>query len=349
MMKRLLLLILATVSLNAAANDGGFATAKEFGSPKLELTAPEPMLPTPLRQWNVAGERPFLAQLTGISGKWGKNATISLRTPTGRVLRIPAQHLSDKDLQTIRDYMQAEHFVQLHTYRYGTLDVKLLSVRRLSKEELLLEVLALDGTRHFMRANAEPWQEEYARKVQYNETIVMQEETRNMLLQQLNLHAKPQTKHTPLPVAENAMEALTYAALRELSVVVITMGPRGCKADVHFRRYLNEHPEAAGIWAQQYVFLIAYTDSTGTLPPTCCRELAQLNCHHDNKASALTPIPAGQAQLRQCSESLCGTKYTLLRSSLTETRRAAAPAYNTFSYKIDELQKSMPQHINFTR
>jgi len=347
-MKRLLYLLLATLPLNASADDGGFATASEFGAPRLELSAPAPKLKTPLRQWHVAAERPFLAQLTGISGSWGKNATISLRTPTGRTLNIPAQHLSDDDLDSVRAYMKAEGFVQLHTYLYGTLEVKLLSVRRLSKEELALEVLALDGTRQFLRANAEPWQEEYARKVQFNKTIVMQEETRNMLLQHMNQHAQTPAPASPLPVAESAMEALTYAALHDVSVVFIMMGPRGCEADANFRRYLREHPEAASIWAQHYVFLVAYADSNNTIPTTCYEDFLQL-CHHHNRKDALYNL-LGNTDWKHhhISQSLCGVKFTL---HMTDVLRRQSPhaGWSTFAYKREALQMTLPQHINFER
>ena len=349
-MKRFLPLILAALPLCATADDGGFATAAEFGAPRPELTTPKPELSTPLRQWMVRGERPFRAQLTGISGRWGKNATVSLRTPTGRMLNIPASRLSDADLQAIRDYMQAEGFVQRHTYRYGTLDVKLLSVRPHSKEELQLVLQDLSGRVHYMRANTEPWQEEYARKVQFNDPIVMQEETRLMLLDFMSKNPPhPPAQNAPLPIAESAMEALTYAALRDVSVVVLTMGPRGCRADVDFRRYLREHPEAADIWAQRHVFLIAYTDATGTLPADCCRELAELGYHHDRRANAGDSVPAGSSQLRQHCESICGIQYTLLSSNITDKKQQAAPKHNRFSIKLEDLHKSQPQHINFNR
>ena len=343
-------LFLAAFTLSAVATEGGFATAAEFGAPRLQLTAAEPKLTTPLRQWHAAGERPFRAQLTGISGPWGKEATVRLRTPTGRTLNIPAKRLSDADLDSIRNYMKEQSFVQLHTYRYGTLDVKLLNVRRHSEEELQLEMLDLSGKVHYMRTNAHPWQEEYARKVQLNDTIVMQEETRQMLLDYMAKNPPlPPVQNAPLPVAESALEAITYAALRDVSVVVLTMGPRGCKADVAFRQYLSQHPEAAGIWAQRYVFLVTYTDCTGNLPPDCCRELAQLGYHHDNKEHAINYMPAGQSQFNQRCESICGTKYTLLNKSLTHTKSAPAPAKTNFRYTRDTLQNMLPQHIDFNR
>ena len=156
-------------------------------------------------------------------------------------------------------------------------------------------------------------------------------------------------QNAPLPVAESAMEALTYAALQDVSIVTLTMGPRGCKADVAFRQYLSQHPEAVGIWARRYVFLITYTDHTGNLPADCSRELAQLGYHHDNKEHAINYMPAGQSQFNQCCESICGTRYTLLNNSLTDTKSAPAPARTRFRYTRDTLHKTLPQHIDFSR
>ena len=292
-MKPFLPLVLCALSF-CLAEESPYATPEEFGAKPLQLQAAEHIIPSPVRQWHVDGERPLRAALVKMQGKWGKEARITLRTTTGRSIELPVSALSDEDLDAVRNWMQQNQFIPIRTLKHGEFSARVLGVSyaaavhaspngsitlKPGKQYMQIRLAMQDGTVRNRICLAEPLKTEAEARNQSSAVWVLKEETRQELLRYMQTHPEP-TEHAPLPIAANAAEALACAALQDVSIVYLTLGPRGCEADKALHRYLEAHPEAGAIWAQRHVFLISYRNSQNKLPEQCLHDLRELHWHH---------------------------------------------------------------------
>ncbi|MBQ3217826.1 MAG: hypothetical protein IJB33_03025 [Akkermansia sp.] len=355
-MKQFFAIILCSLAL-CRAEDAPYATPEEFGSVPLQLQAAEHIIPTDLRPWQIAGQPPLRAALVRMQGKWGKDARVTLRTSTGRTIELPVTALSDADLEAVRSWMQQNQFITIRTLRHGDHTARLLSVSYTAasqvnsngsltlnpgKRYMLVRMAMQDGTILNRICVAEPLKSEAEIRNQSAGVWVLQEETRLNLLRYMQEHPQP-SQPEPLPIAANLPEALACAALRDVSIVYITLGPRGCEADKALRRYMKEHPEAGAIWAQRHVFLISYRDSQDKLPRQCLHDIRELNWHHAEPTtydfSNETPY-----DIKLHSQQITGWRFVQPVDKLTSAMNN--PPHH-FQISPAELQHLHPADISF--
>lgn len=358
-MKGVLSLIVCACSL-CAAEAASYARPEEFGSTPLKLCAADHITPSPMRQWHIAGEPPLRAALVSMQGEWGKRARVTLRTPTGRRLTLPVRVLSVADLDAVRTWLRENEFTTIRTYTHGELKARVLSVSYAAgvqmsssgpratpdRKRLLVSLAEQDGTVHTFICAAESMSEQdrqMARRTGKltNDVRVLHEDSLKLLLAHMEDHPSP-TEPAALPIAADLPEALACAALRDVSIVHITLGPRGCEADKALRRYLSEHPGAAAVWAQRHVFLICYRDSQGKLPEQCLSDLTQLYRHH-NLPTTRNFSDETSYDTNLCSQQVIGRLFVQPQNALVP------PGESTygFQYTPAELQKLSPAEITF--
>ena len=262
-MKRILTLILSLLPLAHAAG-GGYATPAEFGYPALSLEPAQHLIPAPEREWSIPGQPPLRATLQGIKGKWGNDAIIILRPPSGRDRSVPAYALSDEDLQTVNDWLKKNNFEEFETYREGISLVRVHSVIPVGKE-YHVNLILTDGSRLSLRTNAQPANREYALKQPVSAFQVT-----DSTLEILRCHSTRKPENKPeLPIATTVDEAVLYAATHDTGIAVFYLNRRGGAIDQAFRHYLANKPELVARWAQHFVFLMAYCDEHGMYPAEC--------------------------------------------------------------------------------
>ena len=355
-MKQLLLLLLCTLTL-CPAEDAPYATPEEFGSNPLQLKEAVHIIPSVVRQWNIAGERPLSAALVKMQGKWGKDARVTLRTPTDRTIEISVTALSDTDVEAVRDWMTQNRFITIRTLKHGDFTARVLSVSyaaathvnpngsltlKPGKQYMQVRLAMQDGAVLNRICVAEPMTDKSRIANQSAGVWVLQEETRQELLRYMQEHPQP-TETAPLPIAADLSEALACAALRDVSIVYLTLGPRGCEADKALRNYVKEHPEAGAIWAQRHVFLISYRDSNDKLPQQCLHDIQQLNWHHGEPTtydfSNETPY-----DIRLHSQQITGWRFVQPADKHTSSMNNRPL---NFQISTAELQNIPPSDITF--
>jgi len=285
-MKQAFIILLSLLIPLAWADRGGFARATEFGSPKLDLSQDLSTLKAQERVWHIEGEKPFRALLLGFEGEWGKNATLILRTPTGRELKVPARSADDADLQSVRDWIADNGFVPIKPIGKPPVLAKIISVTSPKDSGARGEFHASDvvfmtltnGTNTEWRINRQHINELYAEKVNSNTQVWVDDETRALL--ERFRRTQQEDTGTPLPIAENADEAIAWSAATGNSIVMLLLNRRGSLPDTAFRQYLAKYPYAAGLWAKRHVFLIAYADDEGTYPAECIQASVRLRAQH---------------------------------------------------------------------
>lgn len=361
-MTRLLPIILAILTLPLCrAADSPYARAEEFGYPRLQLQAAEHISPAPMRTWHPAGEPPLQAVPVSMSGTWGKEAVITLRTPTGRTMEVSAQALSDADLDAVRGWLAQNEMMPIRTRAHGDYTARILEVSYTAgvkmtgsgpqpcsdKELLMLRFATPDGTVYSRICHAKPLNDSELQQARRagkisSDVWVLHEETHRALLRHLQEPSPATPTTTPLPIADNLPEALACAALRDVSIVYLTLGPRGCAADTALRTYLSRHPEAAATWAQRHVFLIAYRDAQGKLPEQCYKDLEQLYRHH-NILTTRDFTQETPYSVQRCSQMVSGRlfvqphNFTTLQSGSTYA----------FEFSPTVLQSLSPAEVSF--
>lgn len=364
-MKHCIFLIICAFSL-CLADNATYATPKEFGVEPLKLQAAEHVLPSPMRQWHISGEPPLRAALVRMQGKWGKDAHITLRTPTGRRLELPATALSDADLDAVRGWLKQNNFTVIRTRFNGApvqgeseFTARILSVSYAhgiamrndgpvpvsDRKFLQIRMVEQDGTLLTALCLAQPISDQDLHKEKRSGRLskdiwVLHEESRKTMLQFMEEHPLPSTP-AQLPLASSMPEALACAALRDVSLVCIIFRSRNCPAEQAFRRYLKEHPEAGAIWSQRHVFLIAYLDAAGKYTQQFERDLIQLYRHHNH------PIQ----KLSELNSYLLNQHASKLRGCLFEQPQNAIGQMNTstraFEYAPADLQNLKAEEFTF--
>lgn len=287
-MKRLLALMLSLLPVAHAAG-GGYATPADFGYPPLSLEPPQYLTPATEREWRITGQPPLRATLQGIRGKWGNEAIIILRTPSGRDRAVPAYALSNADLDAVSDWLKENHFEEFETFREGTSLVHVHSVIPVGKE-YHVNLIMTDGSRIALRTNAEPANREYAIKQPRNAFQVT-----DTTLEMLRRHSARKPENKPeLPIATSVDEATLYAATHDVGIALFHLNRRGGAIDLAFRRYLANKPELVAQWAQHFVFLMAYSDEHGIYPA---------ECHDGDFTLALTHGFQGTHEVELCNTS----------------------------------------------
>lgn len=262
-MKQLFALILSLLTVAQAAG-GGYATPAEFGYPALSQEPPRYLAPAEEREWHISGMQPLCATLQGIKGKWGNEATVILRTPSGRNRSVPAHALSNADLDAVSDWLKKNNFEEFETYREGTSLVHVHSVIPVNKE-YHVNLIMTDGSRITLRTNAQPANREYAIR-QPRDAFQVTDAT----LEMLRRHSTRTPENKPeLPIASTIDEAMLYAATHDVSIAVFYLNRRGGAIDLAFRHYLANKPELVARWAQHFVFLLVYSDERGMYPAEC--------------------------------------------------------------------------------
>ncbi len=249
----------------------GAALAAEFRCVEGTVTPPQFLTPSEERTWTPAGERPFRAKLQGIQGEWGNEAAVILCTPTGRRLEYAAYTLSDADLDVVRTWLKANSFESFETYREGKQLVRILSVVPL-RDSYYVRLVLSNGNCYALKTNLKPMTATEAR-VQVDDRF----KVTNATLEMLQRYAACKTEEAPvLPVVTSVDDALLYAALHRVGIVVMYLNRRGSAVDVAFRQYVEAHPEWVNRWEKQFVFMLMYADDNGLYSPKCHEDTMRL-------------------------------------------------------------------------
>lgn len=252
------------------AQEGGFAKAAEFGAPRLDLNTPQYLQPGDMRTWQLPSG-PMKATVVALHGRWGNNAEVCLRSEYGLQLNIPARSMVDNDVESVRQWLEANEFSELETLRHGNVLCKILAVTELSDYELMVHMVQPDGKLYHWpvyRKTLRPGERFQARPVPVTQA------TLDLLHAQLR--RQKELPPTPPAIAESAQEAAACAAIHGRSVVVLFLQQRGSRADKNFRQYLKRYPYAAALLSRRHVLLLAYMGADGTYPPTLLRDITAL-------------------------------------------------------------------------
>ena len=282
----LYLLIISMLSL-PSMGQAGFARAEEFGAPRLNMSPPQYLTPSPMRDWHPGGEPPIHAELLRIKGEWGNSALAVLRTPMGRIVTIPMRALSDDDIQAAEQWMKQNNFITIRTYKRGTHIIKPLTIIPLNIMRFgwyRVRFCKPDGNIYCWATNNGEVFPVELRNSTTGPYYMPREYSK--LLTEVEQRQKPQAG-VPLLIAENIQEAMAYSAMHGLCVTTIYLGTRGSMADVVFRHYLKTHPHAGYHWSMRHVFLLVYSDAEGLLPPETIRELTTIEMLHSNHRNNL--------------------------------------------------------------
>lgn len=327
-MKQILALILCLIPAVHAAGEG-YATPAEFGYPALSQEPPRYLIPALEREWNIPGQPPLRATLQGIKGKWGNNAVIILRTPSGRDRSVPAYALSDKELNTVHDWLKKNNFEEFETYREGTTLVRVHSVIPVGKE-YHVSIILTDGSRIALRTNAQPANREYAIKQPVNAFQVT-----DATLEILRRHSTRKPENKPeLPIASSIDEATLYAATHDVDIAVFYLNHRGSATDLAFRHYLSNKPEQVARWAQHFVFLMAYSDEHGMYPAECHDGEFTLNLTHSFHGSHAVNLCNTSSMLTQLRLAWLNNTSHLSYVLYTHNKRSGNPYQQKFTTGI---------------
>lgn len=357
-MKQAFIILLSLLVPLARADRGGFARAAEFGFPKLGLSQDLNALKAQERVWHIEGEKPFRALLLGFEGEWGEDATLILRTPTGRELKVPARLAGDADLQSVRDWITDNGFVPIKPIGKPPVLAKIISVirpedRRISgytddwfASDVVFMTLT-NGTNTEWRVNRKHIHEDYAQKVSYNTQVWVDDETLAVL--ERNRRTQQEDTGTPLPIAENTDEAIAWSAATGNSIVMLLLNRRGSLHDTAFRQYLAKYPYATGLWAKRHVFLIAYANDEGAYPAECIQAAARLRSQHPffARKELLAINDLGFSNKAPFSQSINIDILVFCHPCCFPESGASPQATNKLSIKINDFLALPPELITF--
>ena len=288
-----LLLIVCMLGQVLAMDCGGFASPADFQYPAPCQGIPQLLKPAAERTWTPVGSQPFRAELLGFYGDWGNDATIILRTPSGRRVEYDISSLSDDDIVSIREWIKLNAFENFETYREGKQLVRILSVVPLRDgKSYFVRLVLSNGTCYALKTNCQPMSEHEARQ-QMDDRFKVTDCTLEMLKRYAAL--KPEDSPV-LPIVTTTDDALLYSSLHRVGIVVLYLNRRGSAEDEAFRQYLAAHPEWVAQWAGQCVFMLAYADENGAYPPQCHANEMRLHfLHQVMPTSTKSPVYTGDA------------------------------------------------------
>ena len=327
------------------AAEGNYGTAEEFGSKPLSLS---PTFGTQQPRLWGRGKEKIRASLQGIQGNWGRNAILQLRTPRNRNVRMPSAYLSDEDIQFVENWLAENKLETLQTSNMGTLYVRLISATPTALPgEMTLQFLNADGKVNSWLIEERPSPSDYKKKQRLSLTLAGMEQVKKW--QQAGTAAE---HNLPLPIAASPNEALVYSELRGVNIVVLFLGQRGGAKDTAFRFYLQQHPNAATVWSNSYVFLLVYAEENGLYSPLTCRELNELANHHNVQPSGYTSwqmpvIPSELAYGISMFNNDILTGMTLIGNPDVGKKHVLLQRIFVFNIRTEDFLKTQPTHIRF--
>lgn len=257
-----------------AAEQSPFAGAADFNAPALDMTPPQHITPGKLRLWQPAGIAPFEARLVGMEGQLSNNAHAIVSTPNGRLIKLHVSALSDADVAHLQQWYKQNAFTTINTYNHGRYAAKVLSATYSKSGESIIALLcAAHGTHRLICVPNKVVTEQQAKS--YPGLCYVEETTLKLLRKHADSEPAPATQGY-LPVARNVNQAIAYAAMRGVGIVVLFLDKKGSATDSGFRDYMQQNPGAVARWAQQYVFLPAYRHEDGTYPASVYEEVCAL-------------------------------------------------------------------------
>lgn len=343
-MKQILLVILVIFSGLKPSVKADFAHPEEFCSPALEL-APIFGGKDTARIWKLKHSGDSLhATLQGISGSWGKQATVLLRTMRGRLVQVPARTLDDASVDFLTHWLKQHKFEPIETQNHGTLYGKILAVYPgVLPNEFHLQLLAADGRVH-------TWPVTTNGKLRQG--VLQLKPSALERVKQKQQQLPQQTNQVPLPIAADTNEALVYSELRGTNTVVLFLGKRGSGKDTAFRHYLAQHPGAAAEWSNRFVFLLVYAEDNGSYSPELCRKLDEFAYQHNVQVDGFTnmmPIvlPSTYAWKEEHAHPglLCGM--TFIGNPDVGQRHVVLQRIHTFRIKTDDFLRLEPSATPF--
>lgn len=328
----------------AQAQDGGFAKAAEFGSPKLDLNSPQYLKAGAVRTWELPSG-PIQAAIVALEGEWGRRATVQLRTEYGLQLGVPARNLRDADLAAVRQWLADNAFAEMETLRHGKVLCRILAVTELSNYELMVHLVQPDGRLHHWpvyRKASHPGERFEARPVPVTQKT----------LDMLHEHLKRQKElpAAPLTIAESVQEAAACAAIRGQSVVVLFLNNRGSNADKAFRSFLKQYPYASAHLSRRHVFLLAYRGEDGAYPTSLTRELLaldyQLNPQNQYAQMNMTARHIAEAHIEEQSSIIHGIHFMPFPYA-RDNEPNPSRCYSCNIYLIGNRLSTTPEKLDF--
>ena len=348
-MKHLFAILLMLSGL-ATADNGGFARAAEFGAPRLNLSEPKYISPSPEREWKPAGEPPLRAVLLRIEGEWGNNARVVLRSPLGRIVRVPARALSDADLDAVEQWMRDNEFITLDTYKHGSHKVRLISAFERTGFSFGLYKVRFarpDGSIHTWSTNN---REVFPVELREGTTgpVYMPPESSSRITEFLK---KQQLRpNEPLLIAEDEYEAMAYSAMHGLNINIIYLNRRGSATDVAFRHYLETHPYAGAHWNNRHVFLLVYSGDDGRLSGEVQQAITTLMLLQEKMNPGRFDANPAEGMPEYFEQMMLLSRPTHLRGrSIPDYnyRNPAPGAQRAWEYPLEEFLKTPAASIEF--
>lgn len=256
-----------------AAAEGAFATAAEFGVPRLNLDPVQYFTPSEVRTWPHAFMKPETGRLVGLN-PYSTPLHGMLERPDGTIVTT-ALMMTDDDVKAVVDKWKADnHIVTLSFYLHNYRMVRLLAAYTTPDNDTIYAhtVSTLGETYTFPIPN-----EEVSSSVANSSTgtYYLRPESLKTLREEIQRLKNAPIPDSPLPVAENTNEAVLYVLRRAVSIVILRLNRRGSTADLAFRELLKDK-KLVSAWAQRHVFLIAYADDDGLYHPELQNELNSL-------------------------------------------------------------------------
>lgn len=257
-----------------AAAQSPFASAADFNAPAPDMTPPQDIIRGKRRLWQPAGLAPFEACLVGMEGMLSNNAHAIVRSAKGRTIKLHISALSDADVAHVQQWYKQNAFATINTYNHGRYAAKVLSATYSKSGESIIALLcAAHGTHRLICVPNKVVTAQQASV--YPGQCYVDEPTLKLLRHHADSAPAP-TAPRHLPVAESANQAIAYAAMRGVGIVVLFLGKKGSDTDRRFRAYMQQNPQAVARWAQQYIFLPAYCQEDGTYPESMKEEVSAL-------------------------------------------------------------------------
>ncbi len=256
-----------------SAADGVFATAAEFNAPRLNLAPVQYFIPSETRTWPHSFLKPETGRLVGLNPYSTPPHGVLERKDGTRV--TSALMTTDDEVNAVVDKWKADnHIVPLSFYTHNYRMVRLLAAYTSPNNDTIYAhtVCTLGETYTFYIPNKEV-SSSAARSSSYS--YYLRPESLKILREEVQRLKNIPIPDSPLPVAENANEAVLYALRRAASIVIVNLNRRGSTVDLAFRELLKDK-KLVSAWAQRHVFLIYYTDDDGLYHPELQNELNSL-------------------------------------------------------------------------
>ncbi|MBQ3217820.1 MAG: hypothetical protein IJB33_02995 [Akkermansia sp.] len=286
-MKRFFLHLFVLLHLLPQAHAAGaFATAAEFGSPKLDIGPTELLVPSEMRSWKQRWAKPVVGSLVGLN-PYSSPLFGIFKSPEGKKISAALQTEDPEDGAVVKKWKEENRIVTLRFYAHPMRMVRILTAYTTPKGDMIFA--------HIYDTMGETWvlpipnkevTPEFARSSP--SSYYADPDTLKLLREEAERVKNTPAPERPLPVAESANEAVLYILQRGVSVVLLNLNRRGSTYDLAFRELLKDK-KLVSAWAQRHVFLIAYTDDNGLYHPEHQNELNSL-CRM-LESSGITVLP----------------------------------------------------------